>query len=48
MPQGSENRPAVEFYAPGFLGPVVAKFALRSAFDAAPELARDFEVHLAN
>jgi len=38
--------PAVEFFALGFVGPVVAKFPLRTAFDAAPELARDFEVHL--
>ena len=38
--------PAVEFFALGFVGPVVAKFALRNAFEAAPELARVFEVHL--
>jgi hypothetical protein len=38
--------PAVEFLAPGFVGLVVAKFALRTAFEAAPELARVFEVDL--
>jgi len=37
---------AAEFFALGFLGLVVAEFALRTAFDAAPELARVFEVHL--
>ena len=38
--------PAVEVFALGLVGLVVATFALRTAFDAAPELAGVFEVHL--